>query len=218
MSSACALWVGLTEFVRSTPQTLQATPLYQWLFVILYCFGCGLNGVLYVYDLWKAFDHSPHNSVWECFEMFSKPCGSHTRVATWRQKCFGSFGERSFSGNCQYYSRQIAPILLTLLVCLLAGLPAFAYVSLQSVSNDTWYKSVLKSTLGNAIVFSITEVLLGEFVAPWFAKHIATIRFGNTKPSVRRYKLEVNVLLLVETSFIVAPVVCVLLVSESCLR
>ena len=174
--------------------------------------------MLYVYDVWKGFNHSAHNSVWECFEMFSKPQSLSPRVATWRQKCFGSFGERSFSGNCQYYTREITPILLTCMVCLLAGVPAFAYVSLQSVSNDTWYKSVLKSTLGNAFVFSITEVLLGELVAPWFAKHIATIRFGNTKPSVRRYKVEVNVLLLVETSFVVAPVVCVLLVSESCLR
>eukprot|EP00656_Telonema_subtile_P057663 TRINITY_DN9538_c0_g1_i4.p1 TRINITY_DN9538_c0_g1~~TRINITY_DN9538_c0_g1_i4.p1 ORF type:complete len:894 (+),score=105.11 TRINITY_DN9538_c0_g1_i4:1970-4651(+) len=197
-----------------------ATTSYQWAWVVLN--HLTTVTVLYMFfrlerDNPRARARKAHGSLCRTLEGFCHHPDFGTALHTWQANMHDSKYE------LRQWRRLFASCVLQVPLLCLASLPAVGYVVAQNVPQGG---GIVYTLLGNAVFVAVVKQSFGAFVVPEAAKRIARIRHGvvgsvspDSHQVISVYRTQAGITVTVEAvTILLAPMVAVYILDESCLR
>eukprot|EP00656_Telonema_subtile_P000554 TRINITY_DN10255_c0_g1_i1.p1 TRINITY_DN10255_c0_g1~~TRINITY_DN10255_c0_g1_i1.p1 ORF type:complete len:994 (-),score=211.74 TRINITY_DN10255_c0_g1_i1:784-3765(-) len=198
--------------LRCTTANTTAGPLYQWLWVLFTCSGMGCYFV-FRNRLRELHIGQRAESVHACLLSMGSPL--QNAVASWRGKVHTPHRDG-------WPWRRIVSHLLHIPLLLVSSIPAVGFVLSQNVPTGS---SFVLELLGNSVIIAMIKMLWSELLLPPVAERLARFRHGLCRSSIPPHlaislqKTQVGTSLLAECfSVLVAPMLAVFVLDETCLR
>eukprot|EP00656_Telonema_subtile_P004296 TRINITY_DN1194_c0_g1_i15.p1 TRINITY_DN1194_c0_g1~~TRINITY_DN1194_c0_g1_i15.p1 ORF type:complete len:1243 (-),score=233.02 TRINITY_DN1194_c0_g1_i15:64-3792(-) len=206
---------GCTDpLLRTSIAPIKAGVAYQWTWVVLSSLMMAV--AIYLFYLLGSSDQDARaRSVHRC--LCNTMPQSARAIKQWQQ------GVQRSKRLLPYPIRITLFVLLHIPVLLLASLPAFGYVLAQNVPAGSGFGYTV---LGNSMVIAIVKTGFNSLVVPKAAAVLSKFKHGvqgavsaTSECVIGTYKTEVGIILVLEASTVLlAPMVSVFLLDESCLR